>query len=342
MVRCRGGAPSRRRGARRARRPSRGCGRHPVDDGGELVLQEEESGTGVLEDVADLGRGEPPVDGDEHRAALGAAEEDLVVVLGLLAQVGDPVARGESGGDQGVGDAVALAVQLPVGQRAPLAQDRGGVGPAPRVEARGPGERPELRVVEPVRGHEFLSRRVREVDERQGRHAVAPARAGVPVAVGGLGVEERLTGCRDAPGDGTQFHLPRERAGIDRAPETGGEPGDENVRELALEEVVQRPGLESRTQSLLHGLGHEVIHHLVVADVHLHGIQMAGVVDVARLGDLELAAGRGTPVGLRHDGGAQISAVVLVRRQHVRQQGFVRHAALIPSCSRRSSCTVTR
>lgn len=130
-----------------------GRGRHPLDDRPELLLQEEQSGPGVPQDVADLGRGQPPVDGDEHGAALGAAEEDLVVVLGLLAEVRDPVARRASGGLDGVGDAVALAMQLVVRHRAALEENRGRRGLLLCVEARGLDERLELRVMEPVHGH---------------------------------------------------------------------------------------------------------------------------------------------------------------------------------------------
>lgn len=125
-------------------------GRHTRHDLSELVFQEEESGAGVLEDVADLGRGEPPVDGDEHGAALGAGEEDLVVVLGLLAQVGDPVARCESGGLQSAGDAVALAVQIAVRQAAALAEHGEDVGLVLGVEAGGLDEGAQFGVVDPV------------------------------------------------------------------------------------------------------------------------------------------------------------------------------------------------
>jgi hypothetical protein len=66
--------------------------------------------------MAHFGCGQPPVDRDQDGAALGAAEEDLVVVLGLLAEVGDPVALAEPGGADGVRDPVAAAVQCAVGE----------------------------------------------------------------------------------------------------------------------------------------------------------------------------------------------------------------------------------
>lgn len=73
-------------------------------------------------------------------------------MLGLLAEIRDPVARRESGGLKGVGCAVALAVQLLVRQCAALAEDRGGGGLVLCVETRGLDEGLELRVVEPVHG----------------------------------------------------------------------------------------------------------------------------------------------------------------------------------------------
>lgn len=73
-------------------------------------------------------------------------------MLGLLAEMRDPVARRESGGLKGVGDAVALAVQLLVCQCAALAEDRGGGGPVLCVEARGLDECLELGMVESVHG----------------------------------------------------------------------------------------------------------------------------------------------------------------------------------------------
>ena len=107
--RCEVTAPAeRRRGGRgqllvtvpaiaRGRRPAGHQVRHPAAHllrvGIEVRLGEEGARLRVAEDEAMLGRGEPPVQGDEDGAEAGAGEEQLEDHGRVVAEIGDAVAR---------------------------------------------------------------------------------------------------------------------------------------------------------------------------------------------------------------------------------------------------------
>ena len=111
------------------------------------MLHEQDLGARVAQDVIDLGAREPPVDRHQHRVALRAGEEDVVVVLRFLAEVADARATAETRGAQRPRRAVALRVELAVADAAAFADD-GDLPGLPRgVERHGVGDGLKLGVV---------------------------------------------------------------------------------------------------------------------------------------------------------------------------------------------------
>ena len=66
----------------------------------------------MVEDVVHLGRGEPPVDGDDHRIELGRTIGQREVLGDVLADEADPVLVADAGRGKGVGHLVGLAIEL--------------------------------------------------------------------------------------------------------------------------------------------------------------------------------------------------------------------------------------
>ena len=67
---------------------------------------------GVVEDVVHLGRGEPPVDGDDDRIEFGRAIGQREVLGDVLADEADPVLVADAGRGKGVGHLGGLAIEL--------------------------------------------------------------------------------------------------------------------------------------------------------------------------------------------------------------------------------------
>ena len=85
--------------------------------------------------------------GTSTAPVLARAEQQLVVVLGLLAEVGDPVTRLDAGPVHGVRGPVARQIQLAVGDRPVRTPHRRVVRPFPRMEGHDVVHRAQVRVV---------------------------------------------------------------------------------------------------------------------------------------------------------------------------------------------------
>ena len=94
-----------------------------VEDPEEVAPDDEDLRVGVVHDVRDLGRGEPPVDRADHGADLGGAEDELEQLERVLVEEGDPVAAADAGGEQGVRHTVRDQVELPVGEVSALERE---------------------------------------------------------------------------------------------------------------------------------------------------------------------------------------------------------------------------
>jgi hypothetical protein len=84
--------------------------------------------------------------------AAGGPDQQLEIVVAVLADIGDAVAGGQSRRDQGVGDLVRVAVELTEGRVPPLEAEGDGVGPDLRVIAGDVAQSPHA--VEIHRGHQ--------------------------------------------------------------------------------------------------------------------------------------------------------------------------------------------
>ena len=73
---------------------------------------------------AQLGRGEPPVQGHQHQPQLGGGHDDLHVLQAVHGEHGHPVALGQALGLQGPGQAVHPLVELGVAQTPPAVHHR--------------------------------------------------------------------------------------------------------------------------------------------------------------------------------------------------------------------------
>ena len=69
-----------------------------VEHGHEVGTDDEHLGLAVVDDVRDLGRGEPPVDVDAHGVAERGAEDHLEVLDAVLVEERDAVLRPDAGG----------------------------------------------------------------------------------------------------------------------------------------------------------------------------------------------------------------------------------------------------
>ena len=91
----------------------------------KLVLHQDDLDLGVVQDVGHLGRHQPPVDGHGDRVDLGRAEHEGEVLGDVLADEPDPALRADAGRDQRVGHLGGLGVEIPVGERAVVTDQRG-------------------------------------------------------------------------------------------------------------------------------------------------------------------------------------------------------------------------
>ena len=104
----------------------------------ELGVDEEELRAGVLEDVADLVRAEPRIDGDQHASRGRHAVVRLEHRRNVRAEKCHPVVLVHTGRAQRRGKPIHALLELPVGIAAHAMHDRGLVGEdvgAPREEA---------------------------------------------------------------------------------------------------------------------------------------------------------------------------------------------------------------
>jgi hypothetical protein len=106
-----------------------------VDDREELRPDEQQLGTGVVDDVRDFGRREPPVDWDENLLRLGSPKPDLVERVGVFLNHGNASLHGVTHCEQTVGDASRARVQLLVARRRGLKTERGAFRPGGRTLA---------------------------------------------------------------------------------------------------------------------------------------------------------------------------------------------------------------
>ena len=101
----------------------------------EVGADDEDLGAGVVDDVRDLGRRQPPVHRDGDRVELGERERDFEVLGTVLVEERDPVAGPDPDARERVGEPVRPPVELTEGDRAALELDRRRVGLVPGVRA---------------------------------------------------------------------------------------------------------------------------------------------------------------------------------------------------------------
>ncbi len=70
--------------------------RDRIEDRHEVGADDEHLGLGVVDDVLDLGWGEPPVDVDAHRVEQRRAEEHLEVLDAVLVEERHPILRADA------------------------------------------------------------------------------------------------------------------------------------------------------------------------------------------------------------------------------------------------------
>ena len=129
----------------------------------------------------------------------------------------------------------------------------------------------------------------------------------------------------------------REGAAVELAVVAALDADDHHVGELVALELRERRHLHALAAQTPHqALGHALAEHdvgeLVVADVELDGVEVAGVVDVAALLDRELALGGDEPAGrgralaglvaeMRDHGLFQVAAALAIRAQDLADEG---------------------
>ena len=89
-----------------------------VEHGHELLAHDQHLRLRVVDDVRDLGCGEPPVHRDVDGVDLRPADQDVEVLRPVLVEEGDPVLRVDALGEQGIRHAARALVQLAVGDAA--------------------------------------------------------------------------------------------------------------------------------------------------------------------------------------------------------------------------------
>ena len=99
------------------RRDGRQVGGDRVDDRHEVGPDDEHLGLGVVDDVLDLGRSEPPVDVDADRVEERRAEEDLEVFDAVLVEERDAVLRSDTLGGECLSGLRGAVTQLGPGER---------------------------------------------------------------------------------------------------------------------------------------------------------------------------------------------------------------------------------
>src|SRR5205085_879986 len=82
-----------------------------LSQGLEVIRADKQDfGLGVVDDIGDLGRREPPVDRHQHGIGLGRAKPDLKKTVMVFVEKRDPRFRPDAAGDEPVGDAARAAV----------------------------------------------------------------------------------------------------------------------------------------------------------------------------------------------------------------------------------------
>ena len=125
-----------------------------VDDGREVLLDllhvrdevgsdDEHLGPGVVDDLRDLCRRQPPVDRDADRVELGQREQHLEVLRPVLVEERHSVAGADPDARERVGDMVRALVQRPEGDGASLEVDRRRFGLVPGLRANDVSDRPD-------------------------------------------------------------------------------------------------------------------------------------------------------------------------------------------------------
>ncbi len=99
-------------------------GAHPLRQRRAVAVDEQKLGLGVVGDVDHLRFGQAPVHRREDRAHPGGAEQQLEEPVGVLAQVGDPRTGLQPLGQQAVGHLGGVGVELRVGRRHSLEEER--------------------------------------------------------------------------------------------------------------------------------------------------------------------------------------------------------------------------
>ena len=74
----------------------------------------------IIQDIGDLGRGQPPVDRHHDRTELGRADQYFEIEMAVLAHIGDPVALLDTLGRQRLRRPVAAGIQRGIGHLVPF------------------------------------------------------------------------------------------------------------------------------------------------------------------------------------------------------------------------------
>ena len=107
-----------------------------VDHGVEFLADEQHLGARVRQDELHFRRGEARVDAVHHRARLGGAEQHLVIDVGILREIADPVPRLDAEREEAVGDLVGTGLEIAVAGRLALEPERGFIRAPLRLHAR--------------------------------------------------------------------------------------------------------------------------------------------------------------------------------------------------------------
>jgi hypothetical protein len=111
-------------------------GDRPVREVGDICANHENPGAAVLEQAGDLRRGEAKVERRERRARFAGAKQAGQKMIGVLAEIRDPLLRPDAGRDQRVGDARRHRVYVREGHRPAVEYQRGLVATKERLHPR--------------------------------------------------------------------------------------------------------------------------------------------------------------------------------------------------------------
>jgi hypothetical protein len=95
-----------------------------IDEAGELLFEEEERGSGIIQDVGQLGRGQADIEWKQDAAGLEDSEVGFKEAMAVEAEEGDAISWLRSGGAQSSSQARDAIAKFGIGKAEVLADNR--------------------------------------------------------------------------------------------------------------------------------------------------------------------------------------------------------------------------